>query len=55
MSGVTLSSELEALHTRTGLSLPQLHALQRAALAASFLAQADRDAALAEVEAGWPV
>ena len=54
MSGVTLTSELEALHTRTGLTLDQLANLQRAAVRASFLPQDERDAAMAEVEAGWP-
>jgi len=54
MSGVTLSSELEALHTRTGLAMGELANLQRAGVAASFLPQPDRDAAMAEVEAGWP-
>ena len=53
MSGVTLSSELEALHTRTGLTLAQLRDLQRAAIGASFLPPSDRDAALAEVDSGW--
>jgi adenosine deaminase len=54
MSGVTLSDELEALHARTGLTLRQLAGLQRAAVAASFLPQPERAAAMAEVEAGWP-
>lgn len=53
MSGVTLSSELEALHTRTGLTLGELAGLQRAAVAASFLPQSERDAAMAEVDRGW--
>jgi adenosine deaminase len=53
MSGVTLSSELENLHTRTRLTYPQLAQLQRAAVSASFLPKATRDAAMAEVEKGW--
>lgn len=53
MSGVTLSSELAALHGRTGLSLAQLRDLNRAAIRASFLTQAEREAAMAEVENGW--
>ena len=55
MSGVTLTSELEALHTRTGLTHAQLGGLMRAAVAASFLPQGERDAAMAEVEAGWAI
>jgi hypothetical protein len=35
------------------VSLAQLAQMQRDAVAASFLPQADRDAALAEIEAGW--
>jgi adenosine deaminase len=53
MSGVTLSAELEALHARTGLTLEQLAALMRAAVGASFLPRAARDAAMARVESGW--
>ena len=53
MSGVTLSSELENLHTRTRLTYPQLAELQRAAVSASFLPKSMRDAAMAEVEKGW--
>lgn len=53
MSGVTLSSELENLHTRTRLTYPQLAELQRAAVSASFLPKATRDTAMAEVEKGW--
>jgi adenosine deaminase len=53
MSGVTLSSEMEALHTRTGITRAQLAQMQRAAVAASFMPEADRDEALARIEAGW--
>ncbi len=53
MSGVTLTGELEALHARTGLSLDQLAGLMRAAVRASFLAVAKRDAALAAIDGGW--
>jgi adenosine deaminase len=53
MSGVTLSAELAALHARTGLTHRQLAGLMRAAVAASFLPRAVRDAAMAEVERGW--
>jgi adenosine deaminase len=53
MSGVTLTSELEALHTRTGLSRSQLAGLMRAGVERSFLPQAERDAAMAELESGW--
>lgn len=54
MSGVTLSGELQALHERLGFGCGELAAMQRAAVEASFLPQADREAALAEVAAGWP-
>jgi adenosine deaminase len=53
MSGVTLSSELEALHTRTGLTLEQLAGLMRTGVERSFLPSADRDAAMAELKSGW--
>lgn len=53
MSGVTQSSEFEALYTRTGITLAQLAQMQRDAIAASFMPQAHRDAALAEIESGW--
>ena len=54
MSGVTLSDELEALHERTRLTAAQLGELMRAAVQASFLPRAKRDAALAQLEAAWP-
>ena len=53
MSQVTQSHELQVLHERVGISLAQLAQMQRDAIAASFMPQADKDAALAEVEAGW--
>ena len=53
MSGVTLSAELAALHARTGLTHMQLAGLMRAAVGASFLPRAARDAAMAELERGW--
>lgn len=45
MSGVTLSGELAALHDQAGLSVAQLAALMRSAVAASFMPAAARDAA----------
>ncbi len=53
MSGVTLTAELEALHARTGLTRAQLASLMRAAVGASFMPRAERDAATAKVESGW--
>ncbi|HKX44482.1 MAG TPA: adenosine deaminase [Burkholderiaceae bacterium] len=50
MSGVTLSSELQAVHEQVGLSLDQLVALMRSAAAASFMPASDRDAARAAIE-----
>jgi adenosine deaminase len=47
MSGVTLSSELQALHEQPGLSLAQLAQLMRNAVAASFLPAAVRETAMA--------
>jgi len=54
MSHVTLSGEMEALHARTGFSMAQLKDLVRSGVKRSFLPQADRAAALAEVEANFP-
>jgi adenosine deaminase len=51
MSGVTLSSELQALHEQPGLSLAQLAQLMRNAVAASFLPAAVREAALGAMTA----
>jgi adenosine deaminase len=53
MSGVTLTSELEALRDRTGLTNRELARLMRAAVAASFLPDAERNAAMVEMEHGW--
>ncbi len=53
MSGVTLSGEMQALHESAGFTHAQLAELVRAAVRRSFLPRADRDAAMAEVEAGW--
>jgi adenosine deaminase len=55
MSSVTLSSELQAVHDEVGLSLDQLAALMRNAAAASFMPASARDAALAAVQARWPL
>jgi adenosine deaminase len=54
MSGVTLSSELQALHEHPGLSLAQLAQLMRNAVAVSFLPAAARDVALAAMTAAGP-
>ena len=51
MSGVTLSSELQALHEQPGLSLAQLAQLMRNAVAASFLPAAVREVAMAAMTA----
>jgi adenosine deaminase len=53
MSGVTLSGELQALHESVGFTHGQLAELVRAAVRRSFLPRADRDAAMAQVDAGW--
>jgi adenosine deaminase len=53
MSCVTLSDELEALHTQAGLTHAQLAQLMRAGARASFLPKSDREAAVAEIDAGW--
>ena len=53
MSGVTVSSELQALHDEVGFTTAQLAELVRAGARASFLPREDREAALAEIEAGW--
>lgn len=55
MSHVTESHEMEALHTRTGLSLAELRAMVRAGIERSFLPASDRAAALADLEARFPV
>src|SRR5258706_3033731 len=53
MSVVTLTAELEALHARTGLTRAALASLMRAAVGASFMPRAERDAATVELESGW--
>jgi adenosine deaminase len=47
MSGVSLSSELQAMHEVLGLSLAQIRQMQREAAGASFMPAEDRAAALA--------
>jgi hypothetical protein len=54
MSDVTLSQEMEALHTCTGISLAALRVMVRAGIERSFLAPSAREAALAELEARFP-
>jgi adenosine deaminase len=53
MSGVTLTGELDALRSRRGFTNRELARLMRAAVAASFLPDAERNAAMAEMEQGW--
>jgi adenosine deaminase len=53
MSGVTLTSELESLRSRRGFTNAELARLMRAAVAASFLPDAERNAAMVEMERGW--
>lgn len=55
MSHVTLSQEMESLHTRTGLSIAELRSMVRSGIERSFLPESDRTAALAEFEARFPV
>jgi adenosine deaminase len=49
MSGVSLSSELQAMHDVLGLSLVQIRQMQLEAVRASFMPDADRAAALATI------
>jgi adenosine deaminase len=51
MSGVSLSSELQAMHDVLGLELAQIRQMQREAARASFMPNADRAAALAAIGA----
>jgi adenosine deaminase len=51
MSGVTMSGEMATVHRELGLDLATLVALNRAAAQASFLPAAQRDAALAAIDA----
>jgi adenosine deaminase len=53
MSSVTVSGEMELLHREAGFTLPQLKAMVKAGIERSFLPEADRKAALAEMERGW--
>ena len=54
MSGVTLSSELRAVHEQLGMTPAQLQGLMRAAVEVSFLPRADRDAAALAMQAWAP-
>jgi adenosine deaminase len=51
MSATTLCAELDALHTQTGLTLAQLAEMQAQGMRASFLPEATRQAALAQLSA----
>jgi adenosine deaminase len=51
MSATTLCAELDALHTQTGLTLAQLAEMQAQGMRASFLTEATRQAALAQLSA----
>ncbi len=51
MSGVSLSSELQALHQVVGLGLEQIGQMNRAAAAASFMPKAVREVALRAISA----
>ena len=51
MSGVSLSSELQALHEVVGLGLEQIGQMNRAAAAASFMPKAACEAALGAISA----
>jgi adenosine deaminase len=51
MSGVSLSSELRALHEVIGLPLAGIGQLNRAAAEASFMPRAVREAALGTIAA----
>jgi adenosine deaminase len=54
MSGVSLSSELQAMHQVLGLGLEQIGQMQREAARASFMPDADRAAALAALAPATP-
>jgi adenosine deaminase len=51
MSDVTLSGELQAIHTELGMPMAELAALMRSAAKASFLPEAAREAALVSMRA----
>ena len=53
MSHVTLTEELVALHRRVGFTMPQLQELVATGVKRSFLPEAKKREALAEVERGW--
>lgn len=53
MSGVTMSSELQAVHIQNSVSLPQLGRMMREAARVSFLPAAVRDTAMRAMDA-WP-
>jgi len=53
MSGVTMSSELQAVHDKNSVSLPQLGRMMREAARVSFMPAAARDAAIRAMDA-WP-
>ena len=53
MSGVTLTNELESLRSLRGFTNAELARLMRAAVAASFLPDVERNAAMVEMEHGW--
>ncbi len=51
MSGVTASGELRALHQSMGIDLGVIRRMQRDAVAASFLPETDRSAAMSSIDA----
>lgn len=51
MSDTTLCAELQAVHDQTGISVAAIVAMQAAGMRASFLPPAQRDAALAQLQA----
>jgi adenosine deaminase len=50
MSGISLSQELHTLYTQLGFSVDELAQMSAQAARASFLSQAQRDAALLAIE-----
>jgi len=55
MSSVTLSGELQDVHDRLGMTLPELEQLQLDGAAASFLPREMREAARKQIVEGWKV
>ena len=53
MSGVTMSHELQAVHTENGVSTAQLKVLMQAAAGATFMSASVRDQALLEINHRW--